>query len=87
MLKVTSLILILVFIFSGCAQKEIIKKVYIKAPTFEFQKINLSGAYIDLESNEQRNLCVKPLIELNDLYKGVLDFYDSQIDTYMKGTK
>ncbi len=87
MTTVKALILIaLVFIFSGCSQKEkIVTKIeYVKQEKYEFNKIDLNGAYIELRDKNIQKVCSPSLLELNTFYKDVVNFYDWQIDQYEK---
>jgi len=85
MTKTIALILIaLTFTFSGCSQKEkVITKIeYIKQEKYDFNKINLDGAYIVLKDKNTQKVCSNSLNELNSFYKEVIAFYDWQIDNY-----
>lgn len=85
MIKALAMILIaLSFFFNGCATKErlVTKIEYIKEPKYQFNKIELQGAYIELKDKETQRVCTQSLIELNTIYKGVIEFYDWQIDNY-----
>lgn len=86
MIKVqVSILILLVFIFNGCSQKEkIITKIeYIKEDKYNFNKIDLQGSYIELKDKETQKQCTPSLLELNNIYKGVVDYYDWQIDNYI----
>ena len=81
---IATVLIALTFTFSGCSQKELLvtKKVYIKEPKYEFQKLDLDGVYIELKDKKTQRLCTEPLLQLNDIYKNVKKFYDNQIDDY-----
>ena len=70
---------LIVFIFSGCSSKTA-KIEYVKQEPYEFQKIDLSGAYIDKNDKS----CGEIVSELQGIYKGVILFYEEQIDDYRK---
>ncbi len=76
----------MIFIFSGCFTKQVdkivVKKEFIYEKPYIFEKIDLQGTYIELNSKQVQRLCTPPLIELNDVYKGVIEYYDWQIDSY-----
>lgn len=78
--------MLLVFIFSGCMKQEPEVK-YVKAPTFKFEKIDLKGAYIELKSVDDRKRCSPYLLQMKEVYDGVIDFYNYQIDEYNKFIK
>jgi len=84
-MKIQVLVLMLiVFILSSCSTKQVEPRVkYIKNEKFEFQKIDLSGVYVELDKKDRKR-CTKYLIDLNDIYSGIIDFYDYQIDEYNK---
>lgn len=75
-----SLLLIASILISGCTPKTITKIQYIKEQPYDFQTVNLQGAYIDLSPEEQ--VCIPKLQELNTIYKETKQFYDNQIEDY-----
>lgn len=90
MIKIHLLILIaLVFIFNGCycswskPKPQVVTKIeYIKEEPYKFDTIDLSGAYITLDSKGTQRMCSKSLTELNLVYKPVVDYYEWQINEY-----
>lgn len=78
-LKILTILAVTILI-SGCSQKVEPEKIYIEPKAFEFQKLDFTGVYIELQENE--NICIRPLKELNAIYKESKQFYDEQIDDY-----
>jgi hypothetical protein len=75
------------FLFSGCSQKEqkvVIKKEYIYEKPYKFETVDLKGAYIELGTKEIQRTCTPSLLELNEIYTGIKDYYEWQFDTYAK---
>jgi len=79
MKSIITLSIALVFIFSGCTQKQP-QYIYLQAPKYDFQKIDLSNTYIEVEKDELN--CFRPLKQLNMIYKETVKFYEDQIDEY-----
>lgn len=77
-------LLIVSILINGCAQKEP-QIIYKKTPYYDFQKVDLKGAYIELE--EQQQVCIPLLKELNIIYKETKNFYDEQINDYKRLNK
>ena len=84
-MRIQVLVLMLIgFILSSCTSKQIEPRVkYVKSEKFEFQKVDLNGVYVELNKKDRKR-CTKYLIDLNEIYSGILDFYDYQIDEYNK---
>jgi len=84
-MKIQVLVLMLIgFILSSCSTKQVEPRVkYIKNEKFEFQKVDTKGVYIELDKHDRKR-CTKYLLELNEIYNGILDFYNYQIDEYNK---
>ena len=70
-----------VVLLVGCGEPQIQVR-YVEATPYKFEKINLEGVYIELGSKEVQHLCTPVLLDLNNLYIGVVNFYDWQIDAY-----
>ena len=68
---------------SGCYQPWLKPDV----PKYEFQKIDTSGVYIDMKSKEVQRVCTPSLLELNEVYQGIIGFYDYQIDSYNESNR
>lgn len=71
-------------LLSGCAVKpEIIERtVYVKEEPWSFEKLDMNGVYIELESKEVQRICTPSLLKLDELHRGVRKFYEEQIDAY-----
>lgn len=90
MIRIRQLILIvLVFIFSGCycswnkpEPKVVVKTEYIKEKKYEFSKIELEGLYVETASKEVQKLCTPVVLEISDMYKKIIDYYNWQIEEY-----
>jgi len=72
----------------GCGYK-VVERVVVKdrlvpEPKYKFEKINLEGAYMELGSKEVQRVCTPKLLEMNEMYRGVIGYYEWQIDEYMK---
>ena len=83
-LQVTILI-VLSSIYSGCTPTKpeiVIKKEYIYEKPYAFEKIDIEGAYIEMGSKELQRTCAPKMVELNDVWSGVVAFYTWQIDRY-----
>ena len=65
-------------LISGCTNQ-----VQVKEPKYKFEKIDTHGVYIELKDKNTQRTCTPALLELNDMYKGIIEFYDYQIDKYM----
>jgi len=75
------LVVMAVMLLIGCGEPQIQIR-YVEATPYKFEKISLEGVYIELSSKEVQHLCTPALLDLNNLYTGVVDFYDWQIDAY-----
>lgn len=82
-LKVILSLLIVSTLISGCTPKVIVKKVFIEPTKYNFEKVDFSGAYIEL-TDEQINICKEPLEILKNSYKSTKEIYDEQFDDYKK---
>ena len=81
-------LVLLGFIFSGCSnkvpEKVVVKTEYVYEEPYKFEKIDLDGVYIELGTKEIQKMCTPGLLEINSIYKGAIEYYDWQIDTYRK---
>lgn len=84
-LKLVLIIVSILFLINGCTPKEP-EIIYVKRNKYEFQKVDFTGAFIDLKelTEDQRNMCIPKLQELNTIYSETKSFYDSQFDDYNK---
>ena len=80
------------FTLSGCAEKQPVvvekwrdRSVYVKAEPYDFQKVDLTGAYIDFPSVSLRNKCMPAITQAKDVYVGVIKYYEYSVDEYNKG--
>ena len=72
---------------AGTAKEEYVlppKVVSVEKEPYKFQKVDLEGAYIDLDSIEARNMCTPYLMDLDALLGGVIKFYEWQQDEATK---
>jgi len=83
MIKYTLAIMALL-IMTGCNKEPelVVKNKYVYEKPYDFSTIDLDGVYIDLKTKEIQKLCSPALVELNTMYKGVVEFYTSQIRRY-----
>ena len=76
---------LMVVLFTGCTPKEpqvVVKTVMVYEKPYPFETLDLAGTYIELGTKELQRLCTPSLIELDDTYKGVIEFYKWQIKEY-----
>jgi hypothetical protein len=57
---------------------------YREAKRYDFQKVDLTGVYIELKDVETRKLCTPSLLEARDIYTGVIKYYELMIDEYKR---
>ena len=86
--------ILLVFTFSGCycsfkkpEPQIVVKTEYIKEDKYNFEKVNTDGLYIETETKELQSKCTPLVLETSSIFRGIVDFYDWQIDEYGKEDK
>lgn len=79
--------LVMAVMMSGCycswnkPEPEIVVKTdYVQCNQYKFDKIDLSDAYIDAGSKEVQKVCTPLVNEAMDVYAGVKEYYEWQMD-------
>jgi hypothetical protein len=70
---------------AGCAEKapQVVTKIeYVKEKPWKFEKVDMEGAYILMDSKEQQRMCAPKMVEMGEKYREILDFYEEQMDEY-----
>lgn len=77
--------IIAVIMIAGCVKQEpevVVKNKFVYEKAYGFDTIDLDGVYIDLGSKTVQKMCTDSLVELNTVYRGVIEFYEDQIKRY-----
>ena len=74
-------------LISGCGSDK--TSIPLPRQKFEMQKIDLpdGAVYVEVDSVETRKTCTPVVLEVSQVLRGVIGFYEYQVDEYMKYTE